>query len=75
MIKINDLKKQTFDDITMLLGEKWFDGHSPESFGLINVSIAEAVIFKAHTDGDVILNLGGRLATIPKDNYHYIEIF
>lgn len=81
MIKINDLKKQTFDDITTLLGERWFDSHSNENcnannaYDLVNVIIAEAVIVKAFADGDVVLYLGGRLATISRDNYYIIEIY
>ena len=77
MIKIHDLKQQTFVDVTKLLGERWFDSHSNENnnYDLDNVIIADAVIVKAYTNGDVVLDLGGRLATIPSDNYYTIEIF
>lgn len=77
MIKIHDLKQQTFVDVTKLLGERWFDSHSNENnnYELDNVIIADAVIVKAYTNGDVVLDLGGRLATIPSDNYYIIEIF
>ena len=81
MIKINDLKKQAFEDITMLLGERWFDSHSLEdnkansAIDLVNVIIDDAVIVKARANGDVLLDLGGRLATIPRYNYYLIEIF
>ena len=77
MIKINDLTSRNFVDITKLLGERWFERDPNEdynSYELVNVTLAEAVIFKAYTNGDVVLNLGGRVATIPNDNYYNIEI-
>lgn len=77
MIKIYDLSQRNFADITKLLGDKWFDRDPNEDYNayeLVDVTLADTVIFKAYSNGDITLDLGGRLASIPSDNYYTVEI-
>ena len=77
MIAINDLSQKTFVNITKLLGDNWFERDPDEdynAYNLVDVELADAVILKAYTNGDLTLDLGGKLATVPSDDYYNVEI-
>lgn len=77
MIIINDLSQKTFVNITKLLGDNWFEPEPDEdynAYSLVTVELADYVILKAHSNGDLTLDLGGKLATVPSDDYYNVEI-
>ena len=77
MIKIYDLAQRDFTNVTKLLGDKWFEREPNEDYNayeLVDVTLTDNTIFKAYSNGDIVLDLGGRLATIPSDDYYTVEI-
>ena len=72
LITIFGLSKQTHNDLITLLGEYYTKVDEVDDNN-VDVTLRKSVILKTHID-DVMLDLGGRLATIDANDFHYIAI-
>lgn len=73
LMTIWGLSKQAHNDLINSLGEyytKVVDGVDGSN---IDVTLRKSVILKTHIDS-VTLDLGGRIATIDTNDFHYIAI-
>lgn len=72
LITIWGLSKQAHNDLINLLGE-YYTKIDVVDDNNIDVTLRKSVILKSHID-TVTLDLGGRLATIDANDFHYIAI-
>ena len=66
------LSKRVHDDLITLLGEYYTKVVSIDDKN-VDVTLRKSIILKVHMDS-VTLDLGGRLATIDVNDFHYIAI-
>lgn len=76
MIVIKEISLNLVGAIDDELGYNWRDGglHDGELEGNVDVKLGEAVILKAHTDGTLILNIGGYKAILASGGYKEVVI-
>lgn len=76
MIVIKEISLNLVGAIDDELGYNWRDGglRDGEREGHVDVKLGEAVIFKAHTDGTLILNIGGYKAILASGGYKEVVI-
>ena len=72
LITIFGLSKQAHNDLITSLGE-YYTKVDVVDDNNVDVTLRKSVILKTHID-DVMLDLGGRLATIDVNDFHYIAI-
>lgn len=73
-IHIKDLDMQTHREVFNAIGNYCEVLHNDTTWDTIDVRLDESVIVKTHFDS-VTLDLGGKLATIEKDEFEIIEIY
>ena len=76
MIVIKDVPLKIIGELDEELGHYWRNGNLPLGMtdGYANVTLGENVIFKAYTDGLVVLDIGGNKAFIPSESYREVTI-
>lgn len=72
LITIWGLNKQVHNDLINSLGE-YYTKIDVVDDNNIDVTLRKSVILKSHID-TVTLDLGGRIATIDANDFHYIAI-
>ena len=76
MIVIRDVGLNLVGALDDELGYSWRDGALPEGLleGCVDVTLEEAVIMKAYTDGTIILDIGGNKAFLANGGYREVTI-
>lgn len=72
LITIWGLSKQVHNHLIALLGEYYTKVDAADGNN-VDVTLRKSVILKTHKD-NVLLDLGGRLATIDANDFHYVAI-
>lgn len=72
LITIWGLNKRVHNDLILLLGE-YYTKVDVVDDNNVDVTLRKSVILKSHIDA-VTLDLGGRIATIDVNDFHYIAI-
>lgn len=72
LMTIWGLNKQVYNDLVTSLGEYYTKVVSIDDKN-VDVTLKESVILKVHMD-TVTLDLGGKIATIDANGFHYIAI-
>lgn len=72
LITIWGLSKQAHNDLINSLGE-YYTKVDVVDDNNVDVTLRKSVILKSHID-EVTIDLGGRLATINANDFHYIAI-
>lgn len=76
MIVIKDISLNMVAAIDDEIGYSWRNGALPlgELEGCADVTLEEGVIFKAYTDGTIVLDIGGKIAFLPSGGYKEVTI-
>ena len=76
MIVIKVMSTNMVKEIDNELGYSWREGALPRSEfdDCVDVTLGESVIFKAYTDGSIVIDIGGYKAFLPSGAYKEVTI-